>query len=121
MHFHWCLLAGVKQGGLASADALPLLLTTESLLFAAFGVSVALTTPVEGGRPPIVASGKLAALIAVVIWAVAIGAASAWTSVYLDPAPCDLSRVIQGLCLAGGIAAQPIIATVIAWNVRIGV
>lgn len=120
MHSGWCLFAQTGQGGLTSADALPLLLTTESLLFAAFGVSVALTTPVEGGRPPIVASGKLAALIAGIIWIVALGAASAWISVYVDPAPCGFSQVIQALCLAGGIASQPVIATVIAWNVRVG-
>lgn len=120
MHSEWYLLAQAEQGGLASADALPLLLTTESLLFAAFGVSVALTTPVEGGRSPIVASGKLAALIAMIIWVVAFGAASAWIGVYIDPTPCGFSTVVQALCLAGGIISQPVIATVIAWNVRVG-
>lgn len=120
MHLAWYHFAQVGQGGLASADALPLLLTTESLLFAAFGVSVALTTPIEGGRPPIVASGKLAALITLVIWIIGLGATSAWLGVYTDPAPCGFSKVIQGLCLAGGIISQPVIATVIAWNVRMG-
>jgi hypothetical protein len=109
-----------SHGGLASDDALPLLLTTESLLFAAFGVSVALTTPVEGGRPPLIASGMLAALISIIIWVVALGAASAWISVYIDPSPCGFSQAIQGLCLAGGIVLQPVIASVIAWNIRAG-
>jgi hypothetical protein len=110
-----------SQHGLSAAHSLPVLLTTESLLFAAFGVSVGLTTPVEGGRPPIIASGVLAALIAVIIWVVAIGAAAAWISVYTSPGPCGFSETIQALCLAAGIAMQPLVAAVIAWNIRTGV
>jgi hypothetical protein len=114
------LTVAMAQGGLSSEDALPVLLSTESLLFAAFGVSVALTAPVPGGRPPIVASGWLATLIAAVIWIVAIGAASAWISVYTSPPPCGFARVMEGICLAAGISLQPVLASVIAWNIRPG-
>jgi hypothetical protein len=110
----------VAAHGLSAADSLPVLLTTESLLFAALGVSVALTTPVEGGRPAFIASGLLAALIAAIIWVVAFGAGAAWLSVYTSPGPCGFSESIQALCLAIGIVAQPVLASVIAWNVRFG-
>jgi hypothetical protein len=114
------IMAAVSEHGLSADDSLPILLTTESLLFAALGVSVALTTPVEGGRPEFIATGKLAALIAPIIWVIAFGAGAAWLSVYTSPGPCGFSESIQALCLAIGIVAQPAVASVIAWNVRPG-
>lgn len=114
------LLSAAKHAspGLSASDALPLLLTTESLLFAALGVSVALTAPAPGGRAPFVATGRLAGCIAFTLTLVAVGGAAAWLTVFTSPDAHGWGPWLRAGGIAAGIVLQPLFAWLIFFGVR---
>ena len=108
-----CSIASV----LAAGQAISTLLTTESLLFAALGVTVARTSNVKRGdeKPP---GFGIAIALSVVLAFVALAAASAWFELYMANGTQGVANVLQALGIAVGIVAQPVIAFMLAWTLR---
>jgi hypothetical protein len=98
------------------ADSLTLLLTAETLLFAAFSVIMLLSSPVPGGRNIKPLTAWLVALaVASVLSFVALGAFLAWWQVFIDCWPKHWFARIEAIAAAAGIAVQPIIVGVLWW------
>lgn len=105
--------------GLTSTSALSMMLTTESLLFAAFSVASGLAD--RSGRrvrrfavrPEILGAGAVVMLVIV-----AAGAAAAWTDVFLSDFPSDPSQVVVAVALAVAILAQPLLAVLLGLSLR---
>jgi hypothetical protein len=105
-------------GGFTVANALATLLTTESLLFAAFGVAANFAT--VGGRRvrrmPV--SGEVLGGAAVLVLAVvAFGAGTAWVKIF-SPFPTAFYGVVIAIALLLAIVAQPVIAALLALGLR---
>lgn len=101
--------------GWVPKDALTVLLTTESLLFAAFGISITLAQETDEGRHPFVAKGRLAIVIALIITCVATGAATAWWDVFSPKWPTTWREEVQAGGIGAGIIGQPMLAWFIVW------
>jgi hypothetical protein len=102
-----------------TAQSLTLLLTTESLLFAAFNVGLALGTPVAGGRNISRASAFRLALFAVLaLTAVALGALLAWWQVFVDHWPGSFLREVEAAAAVAGITVQPIVSFIAAMGMK---
>jgi hypothetical protein len=103
----------------SAADSLTLLLTAESLLFAAFGIVLLIVRPAAGGAnvPPNVA-WAVAILVGAVLAFVSIGAALAWWQLFVDAWPCSALRGIQAIAAAAGIVVQPMAVSVLCWATK---
>jgi hypothetical protein len=100
---------------LGPTDALILLVTVESLLFAALAVSVTLAGPSELGGPPFVRGSKLAWSITGVLTIVSIGALMCWLELYAGSRwPCGFRAALTALAILIGVVAQPLLAALIA-------
>jgi hypothetical protein len=97
-----------------SKDALAVLLSTESLLFAALNVALVLSAPSAFGSDSWVPR-LLSAAAASVLTAVAAGAGSAWVDLFVvGQFPHGGFAKAAVLLIALGIVAQPVLAVVIA-------
>src|SRR5256885_6415692 len=97
--------------GFSAAQALTLLVTMESLLFAGLNVGLALAIPVAGGRNISRAGAhRLAAFALGALTIVAAGAILAWWQVFADAWPGSALRVIEAVAVLIGIAAQPVLS-----------
>lgn len=104
-----------QNSTLSPNDALILLVTVESLLFAALAVSVTLAGPSELGGPPFVRGPKFAWSITGVLATVSIGALMSWLELYAGSHwPCEFRATVTALAILIGIAAQPLLAALIA-------
>jgi hypothetical protein len=104
-----------QNPSLDPSDALILLMTVESLLFAALAVAVTLAGPSELGGPPFVRGAKLAWSITGVLTVISLGALMCWLELYGGSNwPCGFRATLTALAILVGIAAQPLIATLIA-------
>jgi hypothetical protein len=94
---------------LSASDALILLMTVETLLFAGLAVSVALAAPSEHGGPPIVRGPRLAWSITVAIALVSFGAAMAWLDLFSGSGnwPVGFRAWAIAVALASGILMPP--------------
>jgi hypothetical protein len=103
--------------GLSHTQALTTSLTVESLIFAALGIGVAVTTAVAGGRSPYLAQGKLARHIALALTTVAVAAGTAWWQVFMRPKyPQGFAAWSQAVGVAVAVVAQPYFA----WRLALG-
>lgn len=105
----------------ASTDvgtALTALLTTESLLFAALSVSVALSGETKSGRMLVSDPFKFGAAVALVISVVAIGAAFAWWGAFAGGWPDGLSAGVASAVLLVPILLEPLFAWWVAASLR---
>ena len=105
--------------GFSAAQSLTTLLTTESLLFAAFNAGVVLAAPAT--RPKNIAPAnayRLALGCVGVLAAVALAAALAWWQVFGDHWTGASLRTLEALGIAIGIVVQPIVALVVARSNR---
>ena len=101
-----------QNGTLSPTDALILLVTVESLLFAALAVSVALAAPFVRGP-------WLAWTITVVLAVISLGALMCWLELYAGSSwPCGFRAALTAIAILVGIAAQPLIAALIARGIR---
>jgi hypothetical protein len=98
---------------LGAGEALVVLLTVESLLFAAFAVGAALTATSEFGRPLPTSGKTFAYLVFGAICLVAVGGAAAWTDAYLDHGVHSVYQAIEAAAILAGIVAQVAFA---AWT-----
>lgn len=103
----------------SATQALTVLITIESLMFAALNAGVVMSTPVAGGRN-ITRSGafKLALGAVGALTLVAASALLAWWQVFVDEFPDSGLRFVQGLGIALGIVVQPIVSFIVALGVR---
>jgi hypothetical protein len=98
-------------------NALTALLTTESLLFAAFGVAIGLGSSAAALTLQAPAARKLAVVSAVVLTFVGAGAMVAWTELFIVSAwPARFGEWFPVVAIAVGIVAQPTFAGVFAWR-----
>lgn len=98
---------------IAPGAALGTLLTVESLLFAGVAAATSLSSGTALAVSPQSAARRLALSVTVVLTTVAVGAGFAWSRLFVGAWPSRLDEQIPAICLAVGIAAQP----VIAWSV----
>lgn len=101
---------------MTSAGLLTTLLTTESLLFAVFALTLALpgsaaATVMLGPRARRIALGA-----AFILTALASGAIVAWVDVFCDPWPDRFARWYPAVTIALGAVAQPIFAWIVVRN-----
>lgn len=100
-----------QENAFSAAQSLTLLVTMESLLFAALNVGLALALPAVGGRN-ISRTGayRLAKLAAACLTVVAAGALLAWWQVFIDEWPTSFLRKLIAGAVAVGVCAQPVIS-----------
>jgi hypothetical protein len=90
----------------STGDALTVLLTAESLLFAAFAVGAALSEKTEFGRPLPTTGELFGKLVFAAIALVAVGGLAAWSDAYINH---GIRSPYQGIEAAGiliGILAE---------------
>lgn len=99
-------------------EALVILLTAESLIFAVLSAVIAFAQP--GKRvPDLPASAFTLGVAAVVLLAfVAFGALMAWIGIYADSWPCSFRENAIAISIAIAIIAQPLFAIVITRGLR---
>lgn len=93
-----------------ATNALTTLLTVESLLFAGVAAAASLSTATSFPVSPRAALRSLAFGVSLVLTTVAIGAAFAWARLFLHDWPARVDEQVPLICLAIGIAAQPVVA-----------
>ena len=94
---------------------LPLLLTTEGLLFAALTIGVSLSTSTVFAPKTVVAPAVLACVAASVLLIVAAAAVLAWTDLFLaSDWPHGWNGRFEAIALLFAIVAQPLIAILVA-------
>ncbi len=110
----------LTASGFTLGSALSTLLTTESLLFAAFGLTVNLLNPSNRVRAWLIPGGVLAGAIVFAIFVVAFGAAVAWHDIFLaEGLATDGSERILAFSIAGAIVIQPLLAFLLAMGLRL--
>lgn len=99
-------------------EALAILLTAESLIFAVLSAVIAFAQP--GNRvPDLPASAFTLGVAAVVLLAfVAFGALMAWVGIYADNWPCSFRGNAIAIAIVIAVVSQPIFATVITRGLR---
>ena len=106
--------------GVTPDDALSTLLTTESLLFAVFGLVVSLTSSIGRARKWILRPTVIGDIVVALIALVAFGAAVAWHDSYVAGGfPRDGSQRIMALTVVAAVVAQPILAFLLTVGLRI--
>jgi hypothetical protein len=104
--------------GLTKLGLLSLLLTTESLLFAALTVSLSLAATSTFGSRTVVSPVALGFVAAAVLAVIGIAAVLAWTDLFaLGSWPAGWNVRVEATALLVAILAQPVIAFVIAVGV----
>jgi hypothetical protein len=104
-----------SPSGLTKLGLLSLLLTTEGLLFAALTVGVSLSARAKFAPPTVVPAPVLAFIAAGVIATVGAAAVLAWTDLFLGGHwPLGWNGRLEAIALLVAIAAQPLIALLIA-------
>lgn len=95
-------------------DALTILLTVETLLFAAFGIAVSLAGESVFGQSRFFTSGVFALIVFSLVVCVSFGSVVAWYHVFVQGAP-QLRGAwgIEAITLLIGIVAQPVITALI--------
>ena len=94
---------------------LPLLLTTEGLLFAALTVGVSLSASSTFGSRTLVSPATLALIATGVLGIVGAAAGLAWTDLFLGTGwPAGWNGRLEAIALLFAIVAQPAIALLIA-------
>jgi hypothetical protein len=99
-------------------EALVILLTAESLIFAVLSAIIAFAQP---GKwvPDIPASAfKLGVAAVILLAVVALGASMSWIGVYLDNWPCSVRQMVAAVAIAVAIIAQPTFAAIITRGLR---
>lgn len=96
--------------GLPPRAALTTLLSTESLIFAAFAITVTLALPSESGRSSFFTQGWFGGIVILILATIATGAFCALVAT-LDPLPPDgTNEWLRAIGVGVGICAQPLLA-----------
>jgi hypothetical protein len=96
--------------GLPPRAALTTLLSTESLIFAAFAITVTLALPSESGRSSFFTRGWFGGIVVLILAVIATAAFCALVAT-LDPTPPNgTNEWVRAVGVAVGICAQPLLA-----------
>lgn len=95
-----------------------MLLSTESLIFAAFSISATLALPTPSGRSLFFAKGWFAYLIVALLFAIAIAAGFALYATMQPDPPRGVNAWARVTGIALGIGAQPFAAWAVAHAAR---
>lgn len=96
--------------GFSSANALTTLLTTESLLFAVFALTLSFGSSPVARAVPTSAARQIATSAAAVLTFLGTGATVAWIDLFICPWPARFVQWFPAVAIAVGILAQPIFA-----------
>jgi|SRR5579859_792505 len=103
----------------SAGDSLTLLVTTETLMFAALTIAVTLSQPVAGGRNMSRENvWRLVAAVTVTITVVAAAAALAWWQTFAQPWSSSWLRGVESAGILVGVIAEVVIAIAVARAVR---
>jgi hypothetical protein len=100
--------------GLPPRQSLVMLLTTESLIFAAFSISATLALPTPTGRALFFAQGRFAFSIVGVLAFIAVAGGFALCATLEPDPPAGINEWIRAAGIGVGIAAQPVLAWAVA-------
>lgn len=112
------LAAASDDVGLPPRSSLTTLLTTESLIFAAFSISATLSLPTAGGRRPFYSQGTFAYCIVAVLFAIATSACFALYATLQPDSPHGVNEWIRAAGIGIGVVAQPFAALAIAMAMK---
>jgi hypothetical protein len=100
--------SGLAAAGpqLGAGEALTVLLTAQSLLFAAFAVGAALSEKSEFGRPLLTSGMLFGKLVFAAIALVAAGGLAAWSDVYINHGIHSPYQAIEAASILIGILAE---------------
>lgn len=109
----------MQSSQISDAEALTILLTAESLIFAVLSAAIAFAQP--GRRVSALPTSAFTLGLAAVtlLSIVALGALLAWVGVYGNHWPCSLRQDLIALTVATAIVGQPIFAGVIAKGLKV--
>lgn len=111
---------GPSPPNFSPTDALVLLLTIETLLFAALSIVLTLNE-VEGRVPALPLNMQprhLGWAALAVVSVVAFGALVAWANLFASPWPQSFTRTVEGATTFVGIVIQPLASLVIAMGLK---
>jgi hypothetical protein len=109
----------LPTGAFTLNDALSTLLTTESLLFAAFNLAVNLSDSSSRVRGWLIPGGVLVGAAVTSLAVVAFGAGIAWNGLFLrNGLSDDWSQRFIALALIAAIGIQPLLAFFLAMGLR---
>lgn len=109
----------LKAGEFTATEALSILLTTESLLFAALSLTASLSAPGgRGARIPPRRGAILGGLAVLILALVALGASLAWFQIVQNNAPTGVAQCIIVYCILIAIISQPILAFLLLRGLR---
>ncbi len=100
--------------GLPPRASLTTLLSTESLIFAAFSISATLALPTPSGRSKFFAQGRFAYLVVVALFVIAVAASFALYATLQPAPPHGANSWVRTVGLGVGIVVQPLAAFAIA-------
>lgn len=107
------------QPSLQPSQALSLLLAVESFTLSTVGLTATLAAPgrrrvARLGLPPLVIGGIASGVVLVA----AVGAATAWCSIYVGGSPRPVPEIVIASCVAVAVVAQPALAIAITLGLR---
>lgn len=106
--------------GFTSANALTTLLTSESLLFAVFALTLSLGASTSA-QVSLASAGRLIGIYAATLLTLlATGAAVAWGDVFLTDWPERFGQWFPAIVMAIGLAAQPVFAWLLVASLQRG-
>lgn len=104
--------------GLTDVQALSMLLTTESLVFAVVGLTISFASSGNRPRAFVIPPGLIIACAVGLIALLATGAGFAWVKVFWQDFPRDVPAQAIAILLALAIASEPILALLVASGLR---
>ncbi len=96
--------------GLPPRAALTTLLSTESLIFAAFAITVTLALPSEGGRSTFFTRGWFGGVVILILAVIATSAFHALVATLQPAPPHGWNAWARAVGVGVGICAQPLVA-----------
>jgi membrane-bound metal-dependent hydrolase YbcI (DUF457 family) len=96
--------------GLPPRAALTTLLSTESLIFAAFAITVTLALPSEAGRSSFFTRGWFGAIVVIILAIIATAAFHALVATLQPVPPSGWNAWVRAAGVGVGICAQPLLA-----------
>jgi hypothetical protein len=99
-----------QVSALSPSDALVVLLTVETLLFAAFAVGAALGATTEFGRPLPTSMAAFGVAVSIVVTLVAAGALAAWSDAYIHHGIHNPYQAVEAAAILVGIVAEVVFA-----------
>jgi len=104
------LLAAAEGVGLTPRAALTTLLTTESLIFAAFAITVSLALPSDRGRSSFFTRGLFGWIVVAILAVIATAALHALYATLQPAPPHGWNAWVRAGGVALGITSQPLLA-----------